>query len=131
MTEADTADKIIERIDQMWRIGETVAASHLYVELYGLDERELDRLDDRLAELVVGLPAVLDFQRVREGGMTTCIITFDAVTDEHIRLYQESMPDSPATRDVIKAARSDLPALRWLGRRRIATTINARVKAAK
>ena len=58
-------------------------------------------------------------------------ITFDKVTDEHVRWYQESMPDSPTTRDVIVAATSDLPVLRWLGRRRIAATINARAKAVK
>jgi hypothetical protein len=58
-------------------------------------------------------------------------ITFDTVTDEHVKWYQESMPDSPTTRDVIVAATSDLPVLRWLGRRRIAATINARAKAVK
>jgi len=58
-------------------------------------------------------------------------ITFDNVTDEHVRWYQESMPDSPTTRDVITAATSALPVLRWLGRRRIAATINARAKTVK
>ncbi|HEX2688823.1 MAG TPA: hypothetical protein VHN14_19505 [Kofleriaceae bacterium] len=58
-------------------------------------------------------------------------ITFDTVTDEHVRWYQESMPNSPTTRDVIMAATSDLPVLRWLGRRRIAAVINARAKAVK
>ena len=51
-----------------------------------------------------------------------------AITDEHVRWYQESMPDSPTTRDVITAATSDLPVLRWLGRRRIAARINACAK---
>jgi hypothetical protein len=59
------------------------------------------------------------------------VITCDTVTDEHVRWYQESMPDSPTTRDVITAATSDLPVLRWLGRRRIAAAINARARAVK
>jgi hypothetical protein len=58
-------------------------------------------------------------------------ITSDNITDEHVRWYQESMPDSPTTRDVITAATSALPVLRWLGRRRIAAAINARAKAVK
>jgi len=58
-------------------------------------------------------------------------ITSDNITDDHVRWYQESMSDSPTTRDVITAATSALPVLRWLGRRRIAAAINARTKAVK
>jgi len=72
-----------------------------------------------------------ELPRAKEGSMTTYPITSDTVTDEHVRWYQESIPDSPTTRDVITAATSDLPVLRWLGRRRIAAAINVRAKTVK
>ena len=88
-------------------------------------------LDSAFAEEEAGqLVDAITFNTVTDEHVVDAI-TFDTVTDEHVRWYQESMPDSPTTRDVIVAATSDLPVLRWLGRRRIAATINARAKAVK
>lgn len=88
---------------------------------------EVSFAEEEVGQLVDVADAIVRMGTGQEGGM----ITFETITDEHVRWYRESMPDSPMTRDVIMAATSDLPVLRWLGRRRIAAAINVRAKAVK
>jgi hypothetical protein len=99
-----------------------VRNGRLVIELVQGDVHDGDLLDaEERAELARELEAALAEEEARQ----LAEAPFDTVTDEHIRWYQESMPDSPTTRDVIRAATSGFPVLRLLGRRRIAATINA------
>jgi len=105
-----------------------VCNGRLVIELVRGDVDGGDLLDaEERAELARELEAAFAEEEARQ--LADAIV--DTVTDEHIRWYQESMPDSPTTRDVITAATSDFPVLRWLGRRRIAATINAHPKTVR
>ena len=115
-----------------------VRNGRLVIELMRGDIHDGDPLDaQERAELARELEAAFAEEEARqlaeapfaeEEARQLAEAPFDTVTDEHMRWYQDSMPDSPTTRDVIRAATSDVPVLRWLGRRRIAAAINARVE---